>query len=134
VEEVAEWESEEIDGLRRPGLGQGSFWPCVYLCVWMGEHIVTAFGQVNILLCIISAWRNACVKELERCYNIYPLISGVLIVCLGMGIRVNQALWCNANRHPVSVSTGKENAQYAAVVSIINALRNVQTKHHVSFT
>ena len=39
----------------------------VYLCVWVGEHIGTAFGQVQCLLCIISARRDARVgRETSR--------------------------------------------------------------------
>ena len=77
VEEVAEWQGEEVDGLRGFGRQQWLLWGCfVYLCVWVGEHIGTAFGQVHFLLCIISARRDARVEERHRepCNIICPLI------------------------------------------------------------
>lgn len=77
MEEVAERQGEEVDGLRRFGLQQWLLWGCfVYLCVWVGEHIGTAFGQVQCLLCIISARRDARMEERhgELCNIIYPLI------------------------------------------------------------
>jgi large subunit ribosomal protein L25 len=76
VEEVAQWQGEEVEGLRRAGLEQWVLWGFVYLCVWVGEHIGTAFGQVHFLLCIILAWRDAGVEERHRelCNIIYPLI------------------------------------------------------------
>lgn len=57
MEEVAERKGEEIDGLKGFGSGQVVFWACVYLRVWMEEHIVKAFGQVSILPCTISVVR-----------------------------------------------------------------------------
>lgn len=73
VEEVAQRKGQEIDGLRGSGQGQ-EFWACVYLCVWMVEHIATAFRQVETLLCIISAGGRALmVGDLERRNNISTL-------------------------------------------------------------
>lgn len=85
VEEVAEREGEEIDGSTELGLGQGSLWAFVYLRVWMVEHIATAFRQVNILLCIISAAGDACIEEerTERCNNTYSLI-----ICKVLNLRL----------------------------------------------
>lgn len=82
MEEVAQWQGQEVEveveveGLERSGLEQWLLWGFVYLCVWVGEHIGTAFGQVHFLLCIISARQDARVEErhLELCNIIYPLI------------------------------------------------------------
>lgn len=89
LEEVAEWKGEEIGVTKL--VGQMHLFVslcCVYLCVWMIEHIAAAFRQVNILLCIISTGRDACMKQegAERCNNIYPLIiCNVLVVSLNGG-------------------------------------------------
>lgn len=77
VEEVAQWQGEEVEGLRGFGPRQRLLWGCfVYLCVWVGEHIGAAFGQVHFLLCIISARQDARVQERHRepCNIICPLI------------------------------------------------------------
>lgn len=83
MEEVAERKGEEIDGLKGTGSEQDLLWAHVYLCVWVVEHIATAFKKlVDILLCIIL--RDACVRNegLQSCSNKYPLIIyKVLNVC-----------------------------------------------------
>lgn len=69
VDEVAQWEGEEIGWLK----GLGVFLRCVNLCVRMVQHILMAFGQVNPLLCIILAGGHVR-AEMEPCNNITRLI------------------------------------------------------------
>ena len=80
VEEVAQREGEEIEGLKRLGL-ELEFWAAVYLCVWMGAYS-TAFGQVDTLRCILSA--RAWGDDSERCNNI-----STLIICKSSNYSVN---------------------------------------------